>query len=235
MKMREIMRIVEAELPSIKAYHGSPFNFDAFDISKIGTGEGAQAYGRGLYFADKPEVAQTYHDVKGTPGYMYEVQLNVEPSQLLDLDKSMAEQSPEVRKAFSNLLPQSAMTPEQTIRAFLSTEYAQSFQSASDVRGAKFALESNDPEEMADWLSRQKPGSSLYNLLTNDTGGTAYERLRAHTGSAIAASAALHKAGVRGIQYLDQGSRSAGDGTHNYVIFDPKLIKMLRKYPVTSA
>ena len=36
----------------IKAYHGSPHDFDRFDLSKIGTGEGAQAYGHGLYFAE---------------------------------------------------------------------------------------------------------------------------------------------------------------------------------------
>ena len=36
----------------IRAYHGSPHDFDKFDLSKIGTGEGAQAYGHGLYFAE---------------------------------------------------------------------------------------------------------------------------------------------------------------------------------------
>ena len=36
----------------IRAYHGSPHDFDRFDMSKIGTGEGAQAYGHGLYFAE---------------------------------------------------------------------------------------------------------------------------------------------------------------------------------------
>lgn len=42
------------------AYHGSPYDFDKFDSSKIGTGEGAQAYGWGLYFAGKKEVAEWY-------------------------------------------------------------------------------------------------------------------------------------------------------------------------------
>ena len=32
----------------IRAYHGSPHDFDRFDMSKIGTGEGAQAYGLSL-------------------------------------------------------------------------------------------------------------------------------------------------------------------------------------------
>jgi hypothetical protein len=45
---------------AIKAYHGSPHDFEAFDTSKIGTGEGAQAYGHGLYFAENPQVAEEY-------------------------------------------------------------------------------------------------------------------------------------------------------------------------------
>ena len=42
----------------IRAYHGSPYDFDRFDMSKIGTGEGAQAYGHGLYFAENQAVAE---------------------------------------------------------------------------------------------------------------------------------------------------------------------------------
>lgn len=41
-------------------WHGTPHKFDKFDMSKIGTGEGAQAYGHGLYMSDSPTVARTY-------------------------------------------------------------------------------------------------------------------------------------------------------------------------------
>lgn len=44
----------------IKAYHGSPHDFEQFSLSKVGTGEGASAYGHGLYFADAEGVAQEY-------------------------------------------------------------------------------------------------------------------------------------------------------------------------------
>jgi hypothetical protein len=44
----------------IIAYHGSPHSFDRFDASKIGTGEGAQAYGHGLYFAGAEDTADFY-------------------------------------------------------------------------------------------------------------------------------------------------------------------------------
>ena len=42
------------------AYHGSPHKFDKFLMDKIGTGEGAQAYGHGLYLAESPAVAKEY-------------------------------------------------------------------------------------------------------------------------------------------------------------------------------
>jgi hypothetical protein len=44
------------------AYHGSPHKFDKFKLDKIGTGEGAQAYGHGLYFADNPSTAMSYKE-----------------------------------------------------------------------------------------------------------------------------------------------------------------------------
>src|SRR5687768_12961428 len=37
--------------PPLIFYHGSPHSFNRADISKIGIGEGNQAYGHGLYFA----------------------------------------------------------------------------------------------------------------------------------------------------------------------------------------
>ena len=46
----------------IDAYHGSPHLFDKFDSSKIGTGEGAQAYSHGLYAAQREGTARNYRD-----------------------------------------------------------------------------------------------------------------------------------------------------------------------------
>ena len=51
------------------AYHGSPNNFEKFSLDHIGTGEGAQAYGYGLYFTDKREIAEGYANMnKGSYG-----------------------------------------------------------------------------------------------------------------------------------------------------------------------
>lgn len=43
-----------------RAWHGTPHDVDKFSTDKIGTGEGAQAYGWGLYFAGRKEVAEHY-------------------------------------------------------------------------------------------------------------------------------------------------------------------------------
>ena len=51
-----------AEQKGITAYHGSPHDFDKFDLSKIGTGEGAQVYGHGAYLAESEEVGRAYRD-----------------------------------------------------------------------------------------------------------------------------------------------------------------------------
>ena len=42
------------------AYHGTPHKFDEFSLDAIGTGEGAQAHGWGLYFAGNKEVSEDY-------------------------------------------------------------------------------------------------------------------------------------------------------------------------------
>lgn len=54
--------VSDKTLYALKAYHGSPHDFDKFKMSQIGTGEGAQAYGHGLYFAESPDVARSYRD-----------------------------------------------------------------------------------------------------------------------------------------------------------------------------
>lgn len=60
----------EAGTPGILAYHGSRHDFPSFDFSKIGSGEGAQAYGHGLYFAEHPDVAERYKTAGLGGGYV---------------------------------------------------------------------------------------------------------------------------------------------------------------------
>ena len=62
-----------------------------------------------------------------------------------------------------------------------------------------------------------------------------YQKLVNKYGSPEIASQELNKIGITGIKYLDEGSRAAGKGTSNYVVFDPSKVKILEKndVPVT--
>ena len=46
---------------------GEPSDLGLFDMGRIGQGEGAQAYGRGLYFAEAEPVAKGYRDLLSAP------------------------------------------------------------------------------------------------------------------------------------------------------------------------
>ena len=54
-------------VPAITVWHGSPHIFERFDLGKIGTGEGNQSYGRGLYMAQARPTAEEYRRALSVP------------------------------------------------------------------------------------------------------------------------------------------------------------------------
>ena len=65
-------------LNKIRAYHGSPHDFDRFSTESIGTGEGAQQYGHGLYFAEREPTALSYRDALTPRDYEFENYLAIQ-------------------------------------------------------------------------------------------------------------------------------------------------------------
>ena len=270
--LAELMAPVAPMRPSFKAYHGSPHDFDKFSMDKIGTGEGAQAYGHGLYFAEQEGIAKSYRDAlsfnrdgqsaiadaiatngdsgaeayapqlavmiedaaragklddlvaplgfedafaagvaeaRKRSGSMYEVQINADPETFLDWDKPLSAQPPNVQRQFGYV---SRPTPQEEVAAY----------------------------ELA---KRESPGSigdhpAVQDVYRRESGANAAERYfqRQVTGGGIddAARIGLSEAGIPGIRYLDAGSRSAGDGSRNYVVFDDAMIEILRKYGIAG-
>ncbi len=56
-----------------RAWHGSPYNFDTFDLGAMGKGEGNQAHGWGLYFAKDRNISEAYKEVLGDKNTSVEV------------------------------------------------------------------------------------------------------------------------------------------------------------------
>ncbi len=94
--------IPEGEKFNQVAWHGSPYDFDSFDLGAIGTGEGRQVHGWGLYFAQNEKTAQRYKQLfkrkNGLDGVMFKVDIP-DTTNMLDEDKPLNEQPYNVKKA----------------------------------------------------------------------------------------------------------------------------------------
>lgn len=94
----------------IRAYHGSPHDFPSFDISKIGTGEGNQVYGHGLYFAGHEPVALKYRESLSFPKYKGVNIQEVEPK------LGMTEVQSDVLFQMAQTMKNQGVAPEEAVR-----------------------------------------------------------------------------------------------------------------------
>jgi len=277
---------------AITAYHGTPHTIQGkFDINKIGTGEGAQVYGHGMYFAENPKVATEYrkslsgrtdfnelpsdsayahavesfrqanYPLEQIPAEMKKAYKNISDKDIklaiqstekgnlykvdipdknipnmLDWDKPLTEQTPQVRKALENL---GIKTNKQKLNEFDDALLAA-------LTGDASALLPKEPMNSL--------GSAIYQTILR--------------GTPEAKSAKLKELGITGIRYLDEGSRDwriltpeestskkyvvgkwPGGGkeqkyfdnakeaqdyfnqnqTSNHVVFDPSTVKILEQ------
>ncbi|MEQ8226748.1 MAG: LPD38 domain-containing protein [Rhodospirillales bacterium] len=259
------------------AYHGSPHDFDAFSTDRIGTGEGAQAFGWGLYFAGKKEVAEHYRrglsykqirddfrdalpddadfeevmDLVGT-GHFSSYQERVlraldaddwlgfdYPSQAISaaLGKNLDNWDPsqELRDAVKDIgrLYEVNLAPQED--EYLLWDKPLSEQSEK-VRVELLKFIGNEPgtSRFSDERYLAAPTKDGSGYVYKATGGDVYREMAGKLGPKEA-SLYLRAAGIPGIKYLDGSSRSDGDGTYNYVIFDESLVEVKAKYQMREA
>ncbi|MEY4718470.1 MAG: hypothetical protein RL563_1088 [Pseudomonadota bacterium] len=284
---------------AIDVWHGSPHKFDAFDMSKIGTGEGAQAYGHGLYFAESPDVARGYQDklsaaqviddqtvdegIKNAKrmmtmwgdgdqaksymqrvygydenqaetlmqkarenhaGNLYKTSLQwpdasreatdpLGPQHFLDWDKPLSEQ-PEIAKLLGddgiNSLSKGYETYkliEQLARESKPDKDLKSFQSRNEaVDFFNKSLQSWKKTGLGDTF---KPTAKTIDKLYAVEYPVLSKYNKSGSGPVEDASAYLKELGIPGIRYLDGGSRGAGEGSYNYVVFDDQVPKILER------
>lgn len=240
--------------PGIKAFHGSPHDFDKFSLDKIGTGEGAQAYGHGLYFAENEGTARSYRDALAPKNS------NVNST----LARHNGDFAAAIEETKQRIAHYEGMEPSDRRDGLLNINRLKlselESQAAGNAPNPGHMYEVNiaaDPEHFLDWdkpLSEQSPfvqealrkgpgdpswagEKDYFQRFPSDLdkfggyrGSEAYTRLAGDQTGQDMASGTLAKAGIPGIKYLDQGSRAAGDGSRNYVVFDDKLISIARKY-----
>lgn len=182
--------VIGKALKGIRAYHGSPHRFDRFDLSKIGTGEGAQEYGHGLYFADTEKVAKSYAE-DAPKGNMYEVNINAPEENFMHWHKPVSEQENMEKRLLD------AIGGLKNLR-----------RSVDDYNKKYFSM----PIKSV-W---DEPGVTWHTLLGDNK---------------IAENKML-ESGISGIKYRDPSSWGlpANKQPQNYVVFDPNIIEILRRY-----
>jgi hypothetical protein len=313
-------------------YHGTPHEFPPtennplgeFDLSKMGTGEGAQAYGHGTYLAETPAVAEGYKnaitfaqnpdaptdlmrymskgqelstdvfnsevmddviaqgyaatkddyarriarladagvepsaygdgfklkhlkskaadletigdvDISKEPiGSLYTVDLPDEHiANMLDWDAPLSEQPEGVRmglQAIADANPRVLDDPiglPKQVREFGTPDEAKEFW---DFAKSEWLSTSNKKDRFKPrLLSNRKieyypPSQQAFG---DATGGEILESLRRTTGEDSFISSAMNNAGIPGLKYFDGSSRSAGEGTRNFVLFDPSIASII--------
>jgi hypothetical protein len=227
-------------------WHGSPHKFDAFDASKIGTGEGAQAYGHGMYFAESPGVAREY-------------QKNV--TALRMPTDTFADE--EVAAAKKLLVVFGQKDGAQQVKRMFGSRADEVLAKANDVTGQLYKVDLPDEAiaKMLDWdkplsqqapdvqkaikksqfykdaLARYKETKQWYDDPKQKTGQSLHQYMQSGFGDEVgkgmtpeAAAAYLRAQGIPGIRYLDAGSRATG-GTSNFVVFpgEERLLRILER------
>jgi len=228
-------------------YHGSPHIFDRFSTAAIGSGEGAQAYGFGLYFAGKKEIAQYYRETLAGPQMTWDGEpvtaRNIDAVEA-DVTKALGEEGlrltmylwgagsvAELRRKF----------PELEISAKAETYLNKHLKSSPG--GRLYTVEIPDDGE---YLLHDKPlseqpqavrkaveqvlddydipgiaddytGQDVYRAMENWAAATTAEGIRHNPSQTV--SELLLAAGVRGIKYLDASARDSSGDSFNYVVF----------------
>lgn len=228
-------------------WHGSPHKFDKFDSSKIGTGEGAQAYGHGLYLAENPSVAESYKNALSMEidGAQIPQPRNYEITTIVQRNagdfKKMRDELQQYATNPNNLGDNPYSFVEDAEKIIGAIDGGR-FNHAGVGSLYKVDLPDEDIARMLDWdkpMSEQSPevqdifGGAARHLQLDDaqnlTGKDIYRRMHEaaiRQGKAQPASVkeaemvrGLRQAGIPGIRYLDGGSRGTGSGSSNFVVF----------------
>jgi len=283
---REAFERQMAQVPNLMgltAYHGTPHTIKGkFDISKVGTGEGAQAYGHGMYFAENPVVAKQYATdrsyvgkvMAGTPDNTpWDAQriaqdtLNVHGNNAVaQLEKTLknnsflknpqqVENNKQLQDAIdilktNQLQPTGNLykvdIPDADIPNMLSWDKPlreqpkilktlgfdvkkyDKLKAQRDAMPEKFDIDI--PEELAQYNKAMALEKQMREMPIDVSGKYFYESLIKKYGTQKAISEALAEKGIKGIRYLDAGSRGkVAERSSNFVVFEPSNVKILEQ------
>lgn len=235
----------------LTVFHGSPAKFSKFDRTKIGSGEGAQAYGYGHYVAESPDVAEQYKETLKSKAFSGIVKRDRNVYDVVAPDGTVISQGTPLGPASKAKDAYDANVgsvyeidlPDEQIARMLDwdkplSEQPQKIQQAiyNDLTDAGYS------KAIVNDLLNRKTGMELYKTLYkgmeqgDETAINLAKKLNLGEQGMMMeapalASESLRRMGIPGIRYFDQGSRGTGEGTSNFVVFpgNEDLLTILKR------
>ena len=243
-----------SQVGALDVFHGTPHKVDKFTTEKIGTGEGAQAFGWGLYFAENRDVADSYRrtlSYKDTKRqFLDALPEDSTIDEVVDLigTGTFNGYQEAVIQALQNDDWLGFEYPAQAISAAYRPDLQERFEvspelvAAIEGSGNLYSVELlPDEADLLDWdkpLSEQnakvKAALESSKALSRDiqwemTAGQWYQWMSNPRDGLMMPkdlSEDLAAAGIPGIKFLDGNSRAAGEGSRNYVVFDENNVRI---------
>lgn len=236
------------------AYHGTPHKFDKFSLKAMGTGEGNQAYGWGLYFASDRSVADWYRETLSSDNDSYKAggvsyRRGTPEWKALGMiyNRSIADVKSLLKTYQKDLQSNEAYIIEQGgkdfVDRFASVVSKFKKKDIKPEKGHLYQVDIPEDDQLLDWdeaLSDQPDAvrqalakeQAIYRESEGETGAyindvaghKIYEEFKRFYGSAEAASKRLNEIGIPGLKYLDGTSRNKKKGNYNYVIWDENVV-----------
>jgi len=231
------------------AYHGSPYLFDKFDPTKVGSGVGKNAFGQGTYFSESQDVAKEYLAPKANSAvsnFLYKDK-PIDPNN--DMQRSATFALNYFNGDKAKILDMYKPSYFQSSSGKQFKKYIDNMDIA-DIKPAGNLYKVDIPDEyipkMIEWDKPIKDQPEVFNLIKSNikdddilksfennaksgiTGSNAYSNYISGKTDAEKSRNAL-QLGIKGIKYLDEGSSKAGKGINNFVVFDPSNVNILER------
>ena len=221
-----------------RVYHGSGAEFDHFDHSHMGEGEGAQAYGWGTYVTEVRGIGEGYAIRSKNGISMSREEWSLKRSELESNIYRAKEQLPFLKGEYKAEVEAQISEWEEQLKDYEPHNYLYTVEIPDDNGGNYLDWNGPVPAETIDRITeylREKYGDEVVNgrwlsnpLLSSKgvdvsarNGAAIYRQLERTLGSDKKASLALAELGYAGIKYPAE-FRSGGrkDDAKNYVIFN---------------
>jgi len=236
-----------APIAELDVYHGTPHRFEPteanplgeFDASKVGTGEGVQAYGHGVYLAEAPEVAEIYRSATNPTSRKAEMTLQMTSGNVDEAIKFVKKE----QKTYEQFKNNSFFNQDSYQKILDTLDYLkQTKKGKKPAVGAFYKADLPDEmiDRMLDWDKPLSEQPEIYRKVLSDKNWRKRFEFRTDEQVGELTGAELYKMGhdqtknlgIPGIKYLDAGSRGgSGTGTRNFVVFpgEEKKVKILKR------